>query len=257
MQLLYFKTEQRLLKGTFKGNQNLSPVILLTVHKAASSLLSVRLTPFFRNRGYEVADISSYFARTGISKRDYFIQSESQRKSVFCAPGVFHCAIRWEVEIPCPQLARIILVLRDPRDVLVSHFFSTKYSHPVLNPEFFVFKEKSENLGIDEYVKWIAPDFLRRYLHYIKLMKSENVLFLKYENLITEPRRFEKDIAEFVKLSCNPGEIVSEADFEVNKEDPSSHKRQVKSGDHRNKLKPETINWLTDYFKEVLDTLEY
>lgn len=254
---MYFKTEQQLLNGSFKGDEKLPPVILLTVHKAASSLLSVRLTPFFRNRGYEIADISSYFAKTGISKRDYFISSEVQRKSVFCTPGVFHCAIRWEVEIPCPQYAKIILVLRDPRDVLVSHYFSTKYSHPVLNPEFFAFKEKAENLSIDEYVKWIAPDFLRRYLHYIKMMRSENVLFLKYENLITAPRNFEMQIAEFVNLDCKPGEIVSESDFHVSKEEPSSHKRQVKSGDHRNKLQPETIEWLTAYFHDVNVALKY
>lgn len=257
LQLLYFKTEQQLLAGRFRGNEKLPPVLLLTVHKAASSLLSVRLSSYFSKHGYAIADISSFFAKTGLKKRDAFLASEEQRKKVFCSPGVFHCAIRWEVEIPCPQQTKIILVLRDPRDVLVSHYYSTKFSHPVLNPDFYAFREKAGHLNIDEYVKWIAPDFRNRYQHYLKMIRSQNVLFLKYESLITEPEKFEKQIADFVSLPLSAGEIVNTSDFAVSKEDPSSHKRQVKSGDHKNKLQPETIEWLTAYFGELMKELGY
>jgi hypothetical protein len=50
--------------------------------------------------------------------------------------------------------------------------------------------------------------------------------------------------------------LIHEADFDV-AENINSHKRQVKPGDRRRKLKPETISQLNSTFSEVLDLLDY
>lgn len=257
LKLLYFKTEQKLLKGQFKGAIDKPPVILLTVHKAASSLLSIRLAPFFQRHGYAVADISSYFAKTGLHQRPDFLKSEQQKRNVFCTPGIFHCAIRWEVNIPCIDKVKIILVLRDPRDVLVSHYYSTLYSHPEINPEFFALKEMAKKTAIDDYARFMAQEFQKRYAHYVHMIRSNDVLFLRYEDLITNPREFEQRVGKFAGVEVGAGEIVSENDFKVEKENPGAHKRQVKAGDHKSKLQPETIKWLSDYFRDELIALHY
>lgn len=257
LKLFYFKTEQKLLKGEFKGDSNSPPVILLTVHKAASSLLSLRLAPFFQRNGYTVADISSYFAKTGLQQRSEFLKSEQQQRNVFCTPGVFHCAIRWEVNIPCMDKVKIILVLRDPRDVLVSHYYSTLYSHPEINPEFFDLKNLAKKSVIDDYVRFMAQEFQKRYAHYVHMIRTNNVLFLRYEELITNPREFELRVGKFVGVEVSAGELVSENDFKVDNENPGAHKRQVKSGDHKSKLQPDTIKWLSEYFRDELIALDY
>jgi hypothetical protein len=51
--------------------------------------------------------------------------------------------------------------------------------------------------------------------------------------------------------------LIAEADFTVSREDPNSHKRQVQPGDHRRKLKAETIDQLNEIYAEVLDKLGY
>lgn len=257
LRLLYFKTEQRLLRGQPVSSLDKPAFVFLTVHKAASSLLSIRLAPFFKRHGYAVADISSYFAKTGLHRRETFLKSETQRKNVFGQRGVFHCAFRFYVELPHPEQLQILLVLRDPRDVLVSHYFSTRYSHPVLNPEFYVLKEKAEKLSIDEYVLFIAPDFLERYRRYRAMISKPNVLFLRYEDLVADPKKFEERLQEFTGLSLNPGEIVSPADFVQEQENPFAHKRKVTPGDHREKLKPETIAKLNEIFAGELAALNY
>ena len=48
------------------------------------------------------------------------------------------------------------------------------------------------------------------------------------------------------------GQLLSEADFTVKKEDKFSHKRSVQPGDHRRKLQPETIANLNEEYAEIL-----
>jgi hypothetical protein len=63
-----------------------------------------------------------------------------------------------------------------------------------------------------------------------------------------------------IKADVSPSlinKIKSEADFTVQKENISSHKRQITPGDNKRKLKPETIEILNDRFADILDTLGY
>jgi hypothetical protein len=50
----------------------------------------------------------------------------------------------------------------------------------------------------------------------------------------------------------------AESSFTVKRgEDAWSHRRQVTPGDHRDKLKPETISRLNGVFREALEALRY
>ncbi len=253
----YFENEQALLKGKIIKSIDRPSVVFFTVHKAASSLLSQRLSVYFNKHGYLIADLSSFFAKTGMHQRRFFLDNTSQRQNVFKHKGVFHCSFRYYVDIPQLSAQKILLVLRDPRDVLVSHYFSTLFSHPVHNIEFLLHKENALNLDIDDYVKTIAPEFLVQYLNYMELRKCPNVLCLLYEDMVNLPATFEQSIANFVDLPLVDGEIVHADDFIQEKENKYVHKRKVTPGDHREKLKPETVLWLNDFFQEVLIQLNY
>ncbi|MBI3509103.1 MAG: sulfotransferase domain-containing protein [Bacteroidetes bacterium] len=257
LRLFFFKVEQDLLRGKLHTQSNRPSFIFFTVHKAASSLLSQRLAPFFRKNNYRVADLSSYFAKTGLQRRESFLADEDLRARVFSVNGIFHVAFRFPFSIPVFSDVKILLVLRDPRDVLVSHYFSTKYSHPALNSDFFALKEKAGSLSIDEYVKYITPDFKKRFRTYLTWIGKPNVLFMKYETLISDPQSFEDSLSVFADLPVEKGEIVSEKDFMQEKEDVHAHKRYVRAGDHKNKLQKETIVWLNGEFSETLAALGY
>jgi hypothetical protein len=51
--------------------------------------------------------------------------------------------------------------------------------------------------------------------------------------------------------------LIRQADFSVRKEDKYSHKRQVQPGDHRRKLKPQTIERLNSVFADIPRQLGY
>lgn len=257
LRTLYFKTEQALLKGTFRPESTKPSVIFFTVHKAGSSLLTMRFAPFFLKHGYAISDLSSWFARIHPAGRAVFFADEKQKRNVFGTTGVFHCVFRYPFTVPDFEKQQVILVLRDPRDVLVSHFFSTRYSHPVQNPEFFSLKKTAGELTIDQYVLHMAADFRKRYEQYLPWIGKPNVFFARYEDIIEDPAAYEKQLAVFTGLPVTPGEIVSPADFEVDQENPKAHKRKVKAGDHREKLLPETISLLNQEFGAVLEALKY
>lgn len=257
LRLFYFKDEQALLRGKLKNTNKQPPVAFFTVHKAGSSLLSKRFSDYFRAKGYTIADLSSYFAKTNPAQREVFFASAEWKRKVFAQKGVYHSVFRYPTTIPQFSELRIILVLRDPRDVLVSHYFSTRYSHPVINMDFFALKKQAEKSDIDEYTLLIASDFRRRYEAYLPWIGKPNVLFLRYEDMIADPATFEERFRYFVDMSVEKGEIVSPEDFQQEREDPRAHKRHVQAGDHKNKLKPATIAALNQEFERVLEALNY
>jgi hypothetical protein len=125
-------------------------------------------------------------------------------------------------------------------------------------------RKRLRELSVDEYVITKLDSeshFLDRYLEYHKeLMGKPNVLFLKYEDMVTDFEPWLDRLLAFLDLDVDPAliaEIKAGADFKVSKEDIYKHKRQVTPGDHKRKLKPETIDILNKKTAEVLKLYDY
>jgi hypothetical protein len=117
--------------------------------------------------------------------------------------------------------------------------------------------------GIDSFVIEHSSEYLDRYKEYCdNLMNKKNVLFLKYEQMITSfDRWFEKFISVFPLTQKNAvfSEILknSSSFFQIKEENKYNHIRQVSPGDHKRKLRKETVEFLSIKFKSVLEKLEY
>lgn len=254
----YFKNEQKMLNGKFVSRGKNEAIALFTVHKAASSLLAVRLGNIFEAEGYDVVDFSSYFTKVRPDLRTQFLTEKFFADQLFGHRQVFFSAIRFPLtELDPNWPLKVILVLRDPRDVLVSHYFSTMYSHPIQNSDFFVLKQSAQQMSIDQYVLSLAGDFFQRYLQYASWVNKASVLYWRYEDMILDPTKMESAILDFVGVSATVGSIVSKEDFLITKEDPFAHKRNVLPGDHARKLKPETILKLNEVFSQLPSQLGY
>lgn len=93
-----------------------------------------------------------------------------------------------------------------------------------------------------------------------KLLLRPNVLFVKYENMIQGFRGWLASLTEYLELDVpadSYARLLQEDHFGIQDEDVYSHKRQVQAGDHKRKLKPETIALLNNQFREVLAALNY
>lgn len=257
---LYFSNEFLLIKGLKRkprGNQR--SILFFTVHKSASTFLKITVNDLLKNEKLISIDLSGFLHSK--KKQSEYYNNPLVMKQILKEKGYFYGAFRSYYHFPGMEKYKIILVLRDPRDVLTSYYFSTLYSHPLGRKEVFIEREKYANMCIDDFVLERAGEFKKRYEDYCKyLIGKENVLFLKYEDMISEFKPWLNKLSSFIGASNNDeviNSIVAKTSFEVKQEDPHSFIRSIKANDYKNKLKPETIEMLTNTFKEELITLGY
>lgn len=151
-----------------------------------------------------------------------------------------------------------ILLIRDPRDILVSHYFSIKKSHLIpsgkLGGEMAKNREKLQDTDVNEYAIEKAPVFGNIMRRFGEIEGSLFQLF-RYEDVVFNKRQWVQDILDFLNFKLEDNkiqEIVSKYDVFPDQENPSAHIRQVTPGDYKRKLNPETIEFLNQHLKDVL-----
>ena len=155
------------------------------------------------------------------------------------------------------------LLVRDPRDILVSHYFSMKKSHAIPEGEMgnrlLQQRQNIQSLNIDEYALSKAQIFDKIFKSYITIDDSLLKVF-KYEDIVFNKSAWIEDILRFLDFNLATDKIeaiASRHDIFPNVEKPDSHIRKVTPGDHKDKLKPETIKKLNDIFAPVLAKYGY
>jgi hypothetical protein len=226
-----------------------------TLHKCASVYLREKLHALAEMIGLVPLDFDSYFFDS--AKPEPF---EIRPRGYFYGPfRAFDRAFGVEREWPDLTNYKVIVVIRDPRDVLTSLYFSTAYSHQTPKGEgreaFLALRDKAQHVDIDTYVRAEADVFLERYRAYFELASRYDVHLTTYEALVSASDAWLDTLLAYlgVELSTRQRrQLVSADDFVVKREDPSAHVRQVKPGDHARKLQRDTIAWLDEKFAEVL-----
>jgi hypothetical protein len=235
--------EEDLLAGTYREKLDQPSVALFTLHKAGSTFLSERLAPLMKQQKYDVADLH-YHCRQDSSKKLFaLLEQESACRTLFSKKGIFHKAIRRPVNPDWLGEAWVILVTRDPRDIVTSMYFSYKHSHVILTEAQREQRKKMEATTIDEFVLQSGhfENIVERLEQYQEYLKKPRVCHMTYEEMVTSPEVAEIRMATFLGLPADRKKIFSKEDFDVEREDIMSHKRQVTPGDHARKLAPATI----------------
>ena len=236
-------------------------ILFFTVHKAASMFIYKVCHDLAKVRG-----LNYYSVNHNKFSRYYFDTEETDLTDLANWDNRTGCfaPLRYYFDIP-PQLdAQTILHLRDPRDVLVSLYFSEAYSHNVfkgvfdLNP---AEREKIVTAGIDRYVLNHADTFNQKYTECQALLTKPGSIFVTYETLVLNfpewlekvARGFAIDNPKFIqKLSKKYA-----GEFAIKKENIHAHKRKIVPGDYREKLAAETIAQLNAIFAENLQRYGY
>jgi len=252
-------------------------IIVFTLHKCASMFIHKQSELLSKLSG--ISYHSPNIPNSGLEPRKLFMDTDiwSTRSGCF-AP------IRFYVDVPHMEDYSIILHLRDPRDMLVSMFYSYCYIHNGDIQANTGHRKEAAEKGIDAFVLTKASDqsllyhgnygtgghmenFIgntpKRYRDYItNLLGRPNVIFVKYEEMVTDYSSWlEKFITPFPienkeKVIYN---LVSQSKnlFPKRTKDEMAHVRHVTPGDHKLKLQSATIAQLNDIFSDVLDALEY
>ncbi len=236
------------------------------VRKSGSVLLNRILRALCDHQEIPFVSIPDEFFRWGLPLED----APANTSAIFEREGYFYGGFRrWPVafDIPILSTSRPVLLLRDPRDRLVSDYYSMRESHSEPGKklkavrEEVMWRQKARSLDIDQYVKQSAPrvredlELYRDELcakHAVKIYRYEDVIYNKREWIADIARNFGWDVPDEVIA-----DIAAKNDVIPDKEETKKHVRQVHPGNYREKLDPATIDFLTGYFQGVMAAFGY
>jgi len=140
--------------------------------------------------------------------------------------------------------------MRDPRDIIVSAYFSNKQSHPLMGPKMAQIRKMLNSISITDGLIYMIQQrdddghfaALRSWVDSSK--RDEDILLLKFEDLIG-PERFQFFRELFLHCDIRMPEeklsqLLQDYSFEQlsrrkrGEEDPSAHYRKGVAGDWKN-----------------------
>ena len=158
-----------------------------------------------------------------------------------------------------------ILLIRDPRDMIVSQYFSAAYSHTIpkkgdVKDYLIERRENLQNMDIDLYASEYQKFVTRQFKRYETSLPVETTKLYRYEDVIFKKREWLRDMLDFLEMDI-PVKIISKIaekhDVMPEKEDSHKHIRQVVPGNYKKHLKQKTIDKLNEKMADILDCYGY
>jgi len=243
---------------------------VLGVRKSGSSLLNNMCKALGQFIGHRLINVGGDLFFANISVPDW---QRDPALSTILRPGNLYGGFRnmplGMADHPIFAEGRKILLIRDPRDALVSEYFSNAFSHPIPPPSpagntvtSMLEKERATTrvTEIDDYVLRRAKLMVGTMLEYVEVANMPSTLLLKYEDYIFEKRAMIRLIANHFGWPVEDGfitKIISWADVRPAKEEPTAFIRKVTPGDFKEKLRGDTIDRLNDLVKPAMDAFGY
>jgi hypothetical protein len=204
----------------------------------------------------------------------FYSSNHSQPNDHLVTPDIDHdfclCPVRSYGNLPSGWDGRIrikrIFHVRDPRDTLVSQYYSYGWRHTAegFNRGRQRQRESIRSMTIDQYVlnqQAVVRPLKRRYADLIHRQPYELRNVVHYEQMVLDfPGWLDKVLAPFEFRM--PGLIKKRFAIRYRNEfqpdgDPAGHKRSVIPGDYLRRLRPETIEQLNELLQPELRALKY
>ena len=214
--------------------------------------------------GMKFVSIPGELFERGIDPRLVEMDADLSRTG-FCFGGFRFCP---DLPMRLIDTARTILLVRDPRDAVVSLYFSARDSHQLPGPDgalrrrMMARRQHASMTPLDEWVVENHGAVLAAVTSYITsgFLRRPNVVIYRYEDVIYRKRAWVQDILAWYGWQVRANvvdDIVRSFDTFPEKPDSRRHVRQVHPGNHKEMLKPATCERLDSCFAHVLEVLGY
>lgn len=174
--------------------------------------------------------------------------------------------------IPKPARYKTFYVLRDPRDIVVSWYYSAKISHGLVDPIPRMRKRLREldfqagmRFIIDELMDWDLFGCQRSWVE--KAHEDPAVRIFRYEGLAADEHAFLRGLFDYLGIPMDEQtfeQLYQRYAFEritkgrkKGQEDQTSHYRSGSSGDWRNKFNAEIYGYFRDKTGDLVECLGY
>jgi hypothetical protein len=229
------------------------------IRKSGSSILNSIVAALAQRAGVNFVDVAGKLFDAGVKVSAWRADPQLAR---IVRPGNAYGGFRdfpeGLVGNPAFESARKVLLVRDPRDALVSEYFSNAFSHSLPQQgegrnQMLELRKEALQSPIEEFVVHRAPEFAKTLRQYMPLLSDRATRVMKYEDFIPNKRVHIGQIAEFFGWNIDAqyvSLVLSWADVLPSEERPTEFVRKVTPGDHRDKLGRSTI----DRLNELLET---
>jgi hypothetical protein len=243
-------------------------VYAFSLHKAGSTLLYNILNELSRAAGLIYYSVPDILYQQNVS--DIFRPCDIGEP--FRQIGVCYGGFRSFPAFPVPFLdsARIAFLVRDPRDMITSLYFSTRYSHLAPPPaasegareELLTARSRLEQVDINAFALEIVHDYTKEFEGYIAqgFHWRPNVATYRYEDVIFRKRLWIDHLCAWFGWaipSSFKDRVAAAFDVSMEGERPDQHIRQVKPGNYRKHLRTETIAAISQVLAEPLQMYGY
>lgn len=259
-------TEDPILTFPAPGQEDIRSVIAFGLYKSGSTLVESVLKQLSQEVGITQFNPDAELWNKGIQIIDSPKNLGEQFSQAGYCFGVFRQVYR-PYEIQILRTNRSLIQIRDPRDILVSHYFSVSRSHPRppktgrASNTFDTMREQALGRSIDEHALEFQQWVWCLYRDAEPLLLNPLCRVFRYEDIIFDKVQWIHDLTKHFQwnnLSSEFMESVAKAnDIRPEIEQPNAHIRSVTPGDHKNKLKPKTIAQLNETFADILERFSY
>lgn len=248
------------------GRPDFHSAMIFAIAKSGSTLVNLVVEALMREVAVPVIDIPTLGFQNGFLPDHILCEVEDLFKEHgYCYLG-YRSVPNFMVGLIPQMPQKKVFVLRDPRDMLVSLYFSMKYSHEI--PErgtlqsmyFSRLVVKNAQMSIDEYCIYYAGLLSQEFSKCMEFAEDPRTLLLRYEDFIYDKRKLVEDVCNFLMLDVpksRRAEIAQQFDLIPKSDRPNEHVRQAHPGDHRRKLKVETVCILNEILARSLDLFGY
>lgn len=258
-----FQSEKAFLKDRLQTNKELKSLVLLSCNRAATQFTEDVLSRIYESAGGKHVALNRYlfFAQT---KEGRDMRSESQMGELLRPKGYFFGQQGPFVDPSFLKDYLIVAMVRDPRDLLVSHFYSMTNAHVPRDQTFVKRAKKARKQGLQAYVQEeeiisYFEDCLKQAL----LLKGvDGVLTYRYEDMMSNYTQFHEKCQQLVcgkvseSLSTELEQLYKQP-VTKNKEHQGRHRRSGAWGQYKGELDADVIAKLNERFGPLLVQFGY
>jgi len=266
-----FNVELELIKDIHINCNTHPSIIHFSFNKSATQYIKSLLTRCATSNGMIPVGINDFAFNTDFPFLDHLSAEEMLKyRHIFKPEGYIYTVFGGMVEgIERLEKYKVVLGVRDPRDMLVSSYFSQAFSHVIPDEKgnkqagFMARREFALRSTIDEYVLAESEKLNRTFLKYHELLlqKYPTIYVARYEDMLGDFGGWLKGLIEYCDLEVSAelfDSIMAENEgMKPADEDVSRHLRKGLPGDYLDKLQPATIKFLNDKFTLMLERFGY
>ncbi len=243
-----------------------SSCYLFAFPKSGSVLLNNIAAALMKEIGVPMVDIPAFYFMSGIAMDTALFDLDQ----IFKPKGYCYSGFRSLPPVMRGALNQLpgkkILLVRDPRDMLVSLYYSIKFSHhfpEVGTVQFFsrvnLLRDWAKE-PIDRFCISHVDMYLGSFRDYLELVEDNSVKILRYEDMVFNKLGLARAMRDWFSLDINSArlnEVVAPFDVLPTEDRVGEHIRQVHPGDHKRKLQPATIEILDATLEKFLHRFDY